>query len=187
MALQYVLDEAKHELALGGQAEARPPSPSKSSPQKRLISMGSALRRKGRRSSGLQEEETEAEEQLLRNLGIYLPPDLTSDEARIDALEKVLSDRTSKLEGHGSSLQSTTESSISSHLLEAHIVLQQLRGSLLTGSPYNNVYLLDRSIESHVVDFETDLKAMQEELEGVNLQKLTARNIHKEQFVERWS
>jgi len=142
------------------------------------------VRAKGRRSSGPVEN---PEQQLLRNLGISQSSELTSDEAQTEVLERVLSDRLRKLEGHAATLQSTTESSISSYLLDSHATLKLLRDSLLSDSEYNKVRLLDSETESNMMNFELDLLTLQEKLEAVDLQKLSARNIHKEQLVERWS
>jgi hypothetical protein len=123
----------------------------------------------------------------MRTLGISLPAEANTDVARSEILEKALLDRLSKLEGHGSSLQSTTESSISSHLLDAHVTLQLLRDSLLADTLYRKVQFLDPEIQSSVSGFEQDIQHLQQKLEGVNLQKLQARNVHREELVERWS
>ena len=105
----------------------------------------------------------------------------------MDILERALQDRVSKLEDHAKSLQSTTETSISSHLLDAHTTLQLLRDSLLSETPYNKVQLLDPELESAVDTFEEDVQDLQQKLDAVNLQKLQARSVHRERLVERWS
>lgn len=190
MALQYMLEEAKKEIQ---RSEIKSPnikltSARPSSQRAKSSGATSPVRRRAtrRRSSGQIDDEIDPEQQLLRNLGISLP-DAASDRSRIDALERALLDRANKLDGHAHSLQSTTETSISSHLLDAHVTLHILRNSLLAQSPYNSVSLLDPEVESSLSTLENDIQQLQGKLEQVDLQKLQARNVHREQFVERWS
>jgi len=49
------------------------------------------------------------------------------------------------------------------------------------------VRLLDSETQSNMANFELDLQTVQDKLDIADLQNLTARNIHKEQLVERWS
>jgi hypothetical protein len=192
MALQYVLDEAKKELQSSEiSAPGMTVSPVKPSTQRRRKSSASQspvrLRNTRRRSSGHLDEDVEPEQQLLRNLGVSLPAEATSDVSRMEILEQALSDRLSKLEGHANSLQSTTESFISSHLSDAHTTLQLLRDSLLADSLYRKVQFLDPDIESSVATFEENVLDLQQKLEAVDLQKLQARNIHRDKLIDRWS
>jgi len=190
MALQFVVGSAKQELS---QPENESPnkasSPVKPNTQRRRKSSSSLSPvRTRRRSSGkLLDEDIEPEQQLARNLGIALPAEAVTDDARIDILERALLDRISKLESHATSLQSTTESSISSHLLDAQMTLELLHNSLLAESLYHKVRLLDPSIESSVATFEKDVQDLQKNLEAVDLHTLQSRNVHKEQLINRWS
>lgn len=192
MALRYILEEAKRELESSETptTEKKPKAP-KSPTMQRTKSSGptSPVRKRPirRRSSGQAEDELEPEQQLLRNLGISLPADSAPEQQRIDALERALFDRANRLEAHSHSLQSSTETSISSHLLDAHITLHLLRNSLLAHSPYNSVSLLDPDVESSLSMLQNDIEHLQERLEGLDLKKLQARNPHREQLVERWS
>ena len=140
-----------------------------------------------RRSFGHLDEDIEPEQQLLRNLGISIPLEASTDIARSNVLERTLSHRLSKLEGHANSLQSTTESSISSHLLDAQVTLQLLRDSLLADTTYGKVRLLDPDIELSVAAFEKDVRDLQEGLEAVSLQKLQAMSVFRDELVQRWS
>jgi hypothetical protein len=192
MALQYVLDEAKKELQRP--EESKPTvtsSPVRPNTQRRRKSSATQspvrARNTRRRSSGHLDEDVEPEQQLLRNLGISLPAEANTDAARSEVLDRALSDRLSKLEGHANSLQSTTESSISSHLLDAHATFQLLRDSLLADTLYRRVQLLNPDIELSVETFERDIQEIQDKLETVNLQKLQARSVHRDELVERWS
>jgi hypothetical protein len=192
MALQYVLDEAKRELQRPEEsAPSKTASPVRPNTQRRRKSSVTQppvrVRNTRRRSSGPFDEDIEPEQQLLRNLGISIPAEANTDAARNEILERALSDRLSKLEGHANSLQSTTESSISSHLLDAQVTLQLLRDSLLADARYHKVQFLDPETESSVNGFEKDVLDMQEKLEAVNLQKLQSRNVHRDMLVERWS
>jgi hypothetical protein len=192
MALHYVLDEAKKEFQ---RIEESVPSKTDSSvwpntQRRRKSSVNQSpvrTRNTRRRSSGHLDEDIEPEQQLLRNLGISIPSEANSDATLNEVLERALSDRLGKLEGHANSLQSTTESSISSYLNDAQVSLQLLRDSLLADTRYHKVQFLDPEINSSVAGFEKDVLDMQEKLEAVNLQKLQARNIHREELIERWT
>lgn len=138
-----------------------------------------------RRSSG--DGDVEPEQQLARTLGITLPDQIYSDIDKIDALERMLSERLTRLEGHAANLQSTTETSISSHLLDARTTFELLQDSLLAKSRYNKVHLLDPELKSLVTKLEMEIVTMQQDLEAVDLHNLQSRNVHREQLVQRWS
>lgn len=191
MALQAVLASANKELS---HAETTPvaklSSPTRPNTQRRRKSSTSqaTLRvRKTRRSSGHFDEDIGPEQQLARNLGVALPTEGVSDHERANLLERMLAERLTRLEGHATSLQSTTESSISSHLLDARMTLGLLHDSLLAESQYRTVRLLDPELENAVKSFERDVKRVQDGLEGVDLHSLQARNVNREQLIERWS
>lgn len=191
MALQFVLDSAKKELTRTETLPAaKSTSPAKSNTQRRRKSSGSqsSLKvRNTRRSSGHLDEDMDPAGQLARNLGITLPAADASDHERAAFLEKALLDRANKLDVHMTSLQSTTETSIASHLLDAHVTLNLLQDSLLADTKYHTIHLLDQNLEASVDMFEHDIQALQEELEAIDLYSLQNKNIHKEQLIERWS
>jgi hypothetical protein len=125
---------------------------------------------------------------LLRNLGISIPPEANTDPALLhELLEHALSDRLNKLDGHAQGLQSTTESSISLHLTDANLTLQLLQDALLADTRYSKVRFLDEDTESSVVVFERDVLDTQKQLEAVDLHKLQARNVRRDELVGRWS
>ena len=191
MALRFVLAESKKELtSLAPSTLSRPTSPAKTNTQRRRKSSGTKspvyLRTTGRRSSA-SEDDIEPEEHLMRNLGVSIPTDATSEHARTGIFERALFDRLGKLEIHTTNLQNTTESSISSHLADAQSTLQLLQDSLLAESLYHKVQLLDPDVELSIDTFEDDLKALQEEMEAINLQKIQTRNVNREQLIKRWS
>ena len=188
MAIQCVLDAAKKELS---RVEDSPATSSPNTQRRRTSSAArSPVRTRNntrRRSSVLENDDVEPEQQIARNLGITLPPVGVSEQARANALEKSLSERLTKLEIHSTSLQSTTESSISAHFLDANLTLQLLQDSLLAESLYSKVRLLDPDIEASVTMFEQEIESLQGGLEGIDLSALQERNVKREQLVERWS
>jgi hypothetical protein len=191
MALQFVVDSAKKEVSHPEPSTTKATSPTKSNTQRRRKSSSSQTssiraRNTRRRSSG-HDEDIEPEQQLARNLGVALPAEAVSETTRIELLEKMLSERVTRLQGHANSLQSTTETSIFSHLLDAHTTLELLQDSLLAETLYHKVRLLDPKVESDVGSFEQDVQDLLKNLEAVDLHKLQARNVHREQLVERWS
>ncbi|PVH81258.1 hypothetical protein DL98DRAFT_490263 [Cadophora sp. DSE1049] len=191
MALKAVLDSANKELSRSESTPVvKPSSPTRPNTQRRRKSSSSqsTLRvRNTRRSSGHFDEDIEPEQQLARNLGVTLPAEGVSDHERANLLERMLTERMTRLEGHAASLQSTTESSISSHLLDARMTLGLLHDSLLSESLYHKVQLLDPTLEAAVNEFEHDVQELQDDLEAVDLHSLQARNVHREQLIERWS
>lgn len=191
MALQFVIDSAKKELARPETSATKASSPTKSNTQRRRKSSSSQTSpvrpRNSRRRSSAHDEDIDPEQQLARNLGIALPGDAVSDNGKIDLLEKILSERVGRLDGHANSLQSTTETAISSHLLDAQSTLGLLQESLLAETLYHKVHLLDPKVEAEVSSFAQDLQDLQNRLDSVDLHKLQAKNVHREQLVERWS
>lgn len=185
MAVRAVIDTAKKELARPEISSTTRPN---STASRRLSGPQTNHRvRNSRRSSGAYDEDVAPEQQLARHLGVALPADELSDHERATLLERALSERTARLEGHASSLQSTTESSISSHLLDARLTLELLRDALLAESRYGKVRLLDPQLEASVDRLEREVLDVQEGLERVDLHSLQARNVRREQLVKRWS
>ncbi|KAI9049955.1 hypothetical protein LZ554_006102 [Drepanopeziza brunnea f. sp. 'monogermtubi'] len=191
MALQVVIDSVKQELAHPStplsNTMGSPTRPNATRSRNSSASQANFRLRNSRRSSGAYDEEVAPEQQLARNLGVALPAHDLSDHERASLLERMVSERTSRLEGHADSLQSTTEQSISSHLLDAKMTMQLLRNALLSNSQYGKVRLIDLDLDNAVTTFEGDVQALQDSLEAVNLHNLQARNVHRDQLVERWS
>ncbi|CAG8951684.1 hypothetical protein HYFRA_00005484 [Hymenoscyphus fraxineus] len=188
MALKVVLDTAKTELSRVVDSPP-PPTPSKSFTHERRASLavsGIKTRNSRRRLSGMDDEDIDPEQQLAQNLGITLPADTATDQERVKGLEQILTDRITKLDIHSSSLQTTTENSISSHLLDSQLTLQLLQDSLLAETLYHKVRLLDPDIESSVSMFQQEIVDLQESLDDIDLQQLLAKNVNREQIIERW-
>ncbi|EMR90078.1 hypothetical protein BcDW1_1252 [Botrytis cinerea BcDW1] len=181
MATKFAIDTGKKELQ--HQAASQP---SKSITRQRQDSQVHAQSRSNRRRSSMFEE-MDAEQQLLRNLGITLPNESDTDDARTELLEKSLQERTEKLKNHMANLELTTETTISSHVHNADITMKLLYNVLQADSVYGEVQLLDPDIVSSFNTFEEEIKNLQENLEAVNLQRLQLKNVHKEQLIKRWS
>ncbi|KAF7935282.1 uncharacterized protein EAE97_008189 [Botrytis byssoidea] len=181
MATKFAIETGKKEL----QNQAASQS-STSITRQRQTSQVQAQSRNNRRRSSLFEE-MDAEQQLLRNLGITLPNESDTDDARTEFLEKSLQERTEKLKNHMANLESTTETTISSHVHNADVTMKLLYNALQADSVYGEVQLLDPDIVSSFNTFEEEIKNLQENLEAVNLQRLQLKNVHKEQLIKRWS
>lgn len=191
-ALHTVIEVAKAEFSLPDVSFAENViSPTKQDPQRRPKSSASSsavqVRNYRRRSSGHLDEDVEPEQQLARNLGISLPSGTMMDQSRLETLERALSDRMSKLDGHATSLQSTTESSISSHLSDVHSTLQILEDCLLDEPVDQEVQLINPAIHASVTSIEQNIEALRKQTDEVDLQKLQAKNVYREELVRRWA
>lgn len=181
MATKFAIDTGKKEL----QHQAAP-QPSKSATHQRQNSQTQVQRRNSRRRSSMFEE-MDAESQLLRNLGITLPNENETDDARTEFFETLLRERMEKLKSHMANLESSTETTISTHVHNADVTMKLLYNALQADSIYGEVQLLDPDIVSSFNTFEEEIKNLQENLEAVNLQRLQLKNVHKEQLIKRWS
>ncbi|KAG9233961.1 hypothetical protein BJ875DRAFT_377471 [Amylocarpus encephaloides] len=192
MTLRAVLESAKQEISRVEKIAAisTAASPAKPNTQRRRTSSAASTSRmkvNRRHSSGVELEDVDPEQQIARILGVTLPEESLSDHDRSQALEKVLADRLTKLDIHATNLQTTTQSSIATHLLDSQLTLQLLQDSLLAETLYHKVRLLDPDIESSVSMFEQEIDDLQADLGGLDLQPLQARNVDREQFLARWS
>ncbi|KAG4028056.1 hypothetical protein MFRU_024g00270 [Monilinia fructicola] len=181
MASKFAIDMGKKEL----QNQAAPQA-SISATRQRQNSQTQVQYRNNRRRSSMFEE-MDAEQQLLRSMGISLPNENDTDDARTEFLESILRERDEKLRGHTANLESTTETTISSHVHNADVTMKLLYNALQADSVYGEVQLLDPDIVSSFSTFEEEIKNLQENLEAVNLQRLQLKNVHKEQLIKRWS
>ncbi|QSZ37760.1 hypothetical protein DSL72_008859 [Monilinia vaccinii-corymbosi] len=181
MASKFAIATGKKEL----QYEAAPKSSKSATRQRQSSQTQVRYRNNPRRSSMF--EEMDAEKQLLRNLGISLPPENNTDDSRTEFLENILHERAEKLRSHTANLESTTETTISSHVHNADVTMKLLHNALQADSVYGEVQLLDPDIVSSFNTFEEEIRNLQENLEAVNLQRLQLKNVHKEQLIKRWS
>lgn len=187
MAMKCAIDIANKELESSNKVDA-PNTPSTiANTRKARVSSTSVAplqkRDSRRRSSVNGEEQVDPELAILQSLGVAIPEDVSPDES----LERILRDRLGKLENHTTSLQSSTEASIASQLRNANVSLRLLYDSLLDESVYHEVQFLDPDVKTSLVMFEKEVEDIQKTLEGIDLQQLQAKNVHRDELVERWS
>lgn len=181
MANKFATDIGKKELR-----HQAAPQPSKLTTRQRQKSQTQVPSRSNRRRSSMFEE-MDAEQQLLRSLGISIPTENDNDDARIESLESILREKSERLKSHTANLESLTETTISSHVHNADVTMKLLYNTLQADSVYGEVQLLDPDIVSSFNTFEEEIKNLQENLDAVNLQRLQLKNVHKEQLIKRWS
>jgi hypothetical protein len=142
-----------------------------------------------RRSSAtsFDDNDVNLELQILRNLGISLPPDPSGDRNIAAAFQDVLTDRMMKLNGHAKSLQEVSESSVGSHLHDSQVTLQLLMESLLSETPYKSVNLLDTEVLEAMGNLERGVEEVKRDVAVVNLDHLRERNVRRDDLVERWA
>lgn len=131
-------------------------------------------------------EETKQEHLLAQNLGITLPKS-GSEEINVLNMEKILFENVARIESQEEILQKTMESSISSHLSDAHVTLALLRDELLDKSPYHEVNLIDPEMLKTIDLLETEVLQSQKKLDAIDLYDLQAINSQRDHFLERWS
>ncbi|TAQ87728.1 hypothetical protein B7494_g3962 [Chlorociboria aeruginascens] len=184
MAVRAVIDTAKKELQSEITTSNKPIKPSRQ--RKASTSQPPVRARNSRRRSSLQDEEVEASQHLLRTLGISLPTPPSTDELTASQLSTALLDRQNKLKIHMSSLQLSTETTISNHLLDISLTLQLLHDSLLSETPHNKIHLFDPELQGMIGMLESEIQEVVTGLGEVDLQKVEEGNFHRAKIVERW-
>ncbi|CCU81679.1 hypothetical protein BGHDH14_bgh04668 [Blumeria hordei DH14] len=179
MAAGILLNTTKEELS-NRELELKRKDPSQSVAEPLSIS------RSKRRISNFGED-IGAEQQLARNLSVTLPNDNDSSEASSTSWENLISEKTARLAIHASSLQSTTESCIASHLLDSHVALNLLLDSLLDKSAYRTIRMVDPDLQNAEELLEQDIRNLQDKLATLDLHELQTRNVRRDQIVDRWS
>lgn len=132
------------------------------------------------------EDDTNAEQQLLRNLGISVPAELPADDSTAANLKNILLDRTTKLNNHARNLQQSSETSIACHIRDAQLTFHLLRQSLLSEAEFNSRRLLDPEILEAIANSELEVEGVKLETSKVDLERLRERNTRKEELVQRW-
>lgn len=142
---------------------------------------------RGLSSSALASEEVEPELQLLRSLGVALPPEHGDSSAVNIALESALCDRVEKLSGHTMATATSIETALATHLQESSATVQQLYDALLSDTPYREVALIDKETTAMIEALSVDINKLEGSLAEVNLEKLHERDTFCDQFVDRWA
>ena len=144
-------------------------------------------KRAKRRVSGVfGEEEENASQQILKSLGVSLRADCSRKDAE-NSLTAAVSERTSKLQSHFASLESSTDSSLAAHLGDAEKTLQLLLDTLYLDSRSNKVHLLDEEMESRIEKEERMVSEAGNGMVALDMEVLHDRNKKRDGFVERWS
>ncbi|RKF73864.1 hypothetical protein GcM3_092024 [Golovinomyces cichoracearum] len=131
--------------------------------------------------------EIRPEEQLAQSLGITLPKKDELEEASQLTMEKTLNERIARHKSQESTLQSTIESFISSHLADARVTLVLLRDVLLDKSNYNKIQLVDPELLQALDQVEADFSHARQRLETLDLSDLESENSQRDLFVKHWS
>lgn len=137
-------------------------------------------------SSALSPEEVRPELQLLRGLGVPLPPEPREPSAVNSALEAALSDRVAKLSGHTVATATSIESALATHLQESGATIQQLYDVLLSDTPYREVNLVDKELSAMLEALDAEINSLESNLADVDTEKLHERDTFRDQFLKRW-
>jgi hypothetical protein len=163
-----------------------------------------------RRSSGGVGADEPPIDTLLREVGVVLPmagsdgntvasstgkpasansPDMPS--LQLAAISSALADREEKVADIGRSVQTSFETSSSSHLADIRRALLLVRESILAESPFGPARLADQAVETSIEFLAQGIDAMQTRLAGVgkNTMKSGAgiTNSKREEIVARWA
>jgi hypothetical protein len=166
--------------------KTKPSSPTRPRKMSKPISPVRPRNTRRRSSTTSLEEDINAEQQLLRNLGISLPAEQHNDHAIAVSLQEALVDRMTKLNIHAKGFQETSETSVATHLQDAQQTLHLLMQSLLAETPYKTIRLLDSELEDAMAKLESRVDDIKTGMGNIDLEKLRVRNTKKEALVERW-
>ena len=145
------------------------------------------VRRNGpKRFSMGYDDEVDAAQQLLRSLGISLPPEMSDPKVIATSLEATLGERSERLKNHMQSTEKTFESTTLSSLKDAHETLQLLDDCLMENTLYGKVRLLDADSEELMEVLNQSVQEVQTLYGEVNLELLHGKNPERERFVDRW-
>ena len=184
-----LINHAKTELELNPPLSPTAFKPNSQSRVRKLNKPVSPVRSRNirRRSSVASlDDDTNAEQQLLRNLGISLPVELPADDSVAANLKNVLLDRTMKLHSHARNLQESSETSIACHIRDAQLTFHLLRQSLLSETEFNSRHFLDSEILEAIANSELEVERVRLETSKMDLERLRERNARKEELVQRW-
>lgn len=185
----HLISHAKAELELNpplSPTAFKPSSPSRARKLNKPVSPVRSRNTRRRSSVASLEDDTNAEQQLLRNLGISLAVEIPPENNAAANLNNILLDRTMKSNSHARNLQQSSETSIACHIHDAQLTFHLLRDSLLSETEFNSRHLLDPEILDAIRDSEADVEELKLETSKMDLEKLRERNPRKEELVQRW-
>jgi hypothetical protein len=189
--MQFAINTIRAELettnVLSPSKLIQPRSPLRRKNSKPISPIRSRMGTRRRSSTSSLDESIAPEQLLLRNLGIILQEEPSSELNISQSLHESLADRAGKLRWHEQNLQLSSESTISGHLHDAIVTLNLLRDSLLSETPYQKVNFLDPMVRTATSELEHDTEELRDCLEAMNLEKLQQRNTTRETLIERWA
>lgn len=142
--------------------------------------------RSRRRSSGVQEEAPL--DVLFESLS--LPSSVYEEvngEDQINALAKVLQERSQKCDEVALGAQESFEMAAIAQLDDMRLAVQLLRDSVLAESPYSKTRLIDPDIESSVLVLGQEVDKVHQKLAFIESLRIDGRSEKKDQFLQRWA
>ncbi|KAG6061299.1 hypothetical protein E4U32_003032 [Claviceps aff. humidiphila group G2b] len=187
LAAEAMTATAKAELAINV-------SPSTKTTPKNPIPISPIRRAPQRSSSAIREgddgDEESALETLLKRLAISLPPEgEASPTARLNALAKIVDQRSRKCDEVAHAAQESLEIVTRAHLTDAKLAVQLLQDSILAESPFGHVNIVDPDIEGSIDVLRQELDKVQGKLRTLEEQGkriVASSRVKRDEFVERW-
>ncbi|KAK2608817.1 hypothetical protein QQS21_002674 [Conoideocrella luteorostrata] len=177
--------DASAEIALTARAEiAVEAAPALKEPRQATLVSPIRNARTRRRSSDIHDEPPL--ETLLHSLAVSLPPQEENPRKKLDALGKVLAERTRKCDDVLKGAQESFELALKAHLQDARLAIQLLKDSLLAESPFGAVQLVDTDIEGSILVLEQEVEKAKEKLRALEEQSVMAGSIKREELIQRW-
>ncbi|KAG6105759.1 hypothetical protein E4U31_001249 [Claviceps sp. LM219 group G6] len=189
LAAEAMTATAKAELAINVAPSAKTTSknPIPISPIRRAPQRSSAAIQEGSSDDG---DEESALETLLKRLAISLPPeDEASPTARLNALAKIVDQRSRKCDEVAHAAQESLEIVTRAHLTDAKLAVQLLQDSILAESPFGHVNIVDPDIEGSIDVLRQELDKVQGKLRTLEEQGkriVASSRVKRDEFVERW-
>jgi hypothetical protein len=185
-AIELLSTAVKLELSDPPSQQAKRESPTRRRPSATAAKSPAREKRAKRRVSGVfGEEEDNPSQQILKTLGVSLRIDYSRQDVE-NSLAAAVSERSSKLQSHFSSLESSTDSSLAAHLGDSEKTLQLLLDALYLESRSNKVHLSNEEMESRIEKQERMVGEVGDGMGALNMELLHNRNKKRDGFVERW-
>jgi hypothetical protein len=166
--------------------QAKHESPTRRRPSATTAKSPAREKRAKRRVSGVfGEEEENPSQQILKSLGISLSIDCSRQDVE-HSLAAAVSERSSKLQSHFSSLESSTDSSLAAHLGDSEKTLQLLLDTLYLDSRSNKARLSNEEMESRIEKQERMVNEVGDGMGALDMEVLHNRNKKRDDFIERW-
>ncbi|KAG5958444.1 hypothetical protein E4U57_001307 [Claviceps arundinis] len=191
LAAEAMTATAKAELAINVSPSTKttPKNPILISPIRRAPQRSSAAMQEGDDDDDDGDKES-ALETLLKRLAISLPPEgEASPTARLNALAKIVDQRSRKCDEVAHAAQESLEIVTRAHLTDAKLAVQLLQDSILAESPFGHVNIVDPDIEGSIDVLRQELDKVQGKLHTLEEQGkriVAGSRAKRDEFVERW-